>query len=66
MSGTILKREMVAAPAEGIIMTVAYRLEFLELASGQTTIIELTVKELFQEAIPQAVEELIRQRNSRS
>lgn len=64
MSGTILSREMVAAPAQGVIMTVAYRLEFFNLVNGQTTVIELTVKELFQNAIPQAVDEILRQRNS--
>lgn len=39
MSGTILSREMVAAPANGVIMTATYRLEFLNLADGQTTVI---------------------------
>ncbi len=56
MSGTILTREMVAAPANGVIMTVAYRLEFLNLDNGRTTVVEVTVKELFQEAIPEVVE----------
>lgn len=58
MSGTILKREMVAAPTQGVIMNVAYRLDFLDLHSGQKVRLEVTVKELFQEAIPAVVEEL--------
>jgi hypothetical protein len=58
MSGTILSREMVAAPAQGVIMTVAYRLEFLNLDNDQTTTLEVTVKELFQDAIPAVVDEM--------
>ncbi|MDT8444151.1 MAG: hypothetical protein RQ722_07655, partial [Desulfuromonadales bacterium] len=61
MSGTILTREMVAAPANGVIMTVAYRLEFLNLSSGGTTVIEVTVKELFQDVVPKAVEYMAKQ-----
>jgi len=60
MSGTILKREMVAAPMQGVITHVAYRLDFLDLQSGQLVSLEVTVKELFQEAIPAVVEELAR------
>lgn len=58
MSGTILSREMVAAPANGVIMTAAYRLEFVNRGTGQTTIIEILAKELFQEVIPATVEYL--------
>jgi len=58
MSGTILLREMVTAPAQGVIMHVAYRLEFLDLATNQTVIVEVEVKELFQDAIPAIVTEL--------
>ncbi len=58
MSATILHREMVAAPAQGVIMKVGYRLDFLELASGQTVSIEISVQEMFQEAVPASVKEL--------
>lgn len=61
MSGTILSREMVAAPAQGVIMKVAFRLVFLELASGKTTTVEVAVQELFQDAVPAIVKELGRQ-----
>ena len=60
MTGTILHRQMVAAPAQGVIMHVTYRLEFLELGSGQTVILEVAVKELFQDAVPATVEDLAR------
>jgi hypothetical protein len=65
MSGTILSREMVAAPANGVIMTAAYRLEFLNLSNGQTTVIEVTAKELFQDVVPKTVEHLAKQMSGR-
>lgn len=58
MSATILHREMVAAPAQGVIMKVGYRLDFLELASGQTVSVEVSLQEMFQEAVPATVKEL--------
>jgi hypothetical protein len=58
MSGTIMKREMIAAPANGVIMTATYRLEFINLGNSQTTVIEVTTKELFQDLIPETVEHL--------
>lgn len=58
MSGTILQRQMVAAPTQGVIMDVAYRLDFLDLSNGQITTVEFVVKELFQEAIPETVNDL--------
>lgn len=58
MSGTILRREMVAAPMQGVIMDVAFRLDFLELATGKITTVETSVEELFQDAIPAIVKEM--------
>ncbi|TLM67652.1 MAG: hypothetical protein FDZ69_03925 [Deltaproteobacteria bacterium] len=65
MSGTILRREMVAAPMQGVIMDVAFRLEFLELATGKITTVETRAEELFQEAIPAIVTEFGRQMGRR-
>ena len=65
MSGTILRRSMDAAPTQGVIMTVAFRLEFLELATGKTTTVEADVKELFQDAIPTIAKELGRKLSRR-
>ena len=65
MSGTILRREMVAAPAQGVIMKVAFRLDFLEVATGKTTTVEANVQELFQDAVPAIVKELARQMGRR-
>jgi len=58
MSATILHREMVAAPAQGVIMKVGYRLDFLELASGRSATVEISVQEMFQDAVPASVKEL--------
>lgn len=60
VGGTILKREMVAAPTQGVIMDVVYQLDFLNLTNGQMTSVQVVVKELFQDAIPETVNELSR------
>ena len=65
MSGTILRREMVAAPAQGVIMKVAFRLDFLEVATGKTVSVEAGVQELFQNAVPAIAKELGRQMGRR-
>ena len=65
MSGTILRREMVAAPAQGVIMKVAFRLDFLEVATGKITTVEADVQELFQKAVPAIATELGRQMGRR-
>ena len=65
MSGSILRRDMDAAPTRGVIMKVAFRLDFLELASGKTTTVEVDVQELFQNAIPEIAKELGRQMGRR-
>jgi len=64
MSGTILSRGMTAAPANGVIMTASYRLEFLNLADGQTTVIEISVQDMFQDVVPSAVKHLAEQMGS--
>jgi hypothetical protein len=65
MSGTIMSRDMVAAPANGVIMTATYQLEFLNLVDGQTTVIEVTTKDLFQDVIPNIVKHLAEQMGKR-
>lgn len=61
MSGTILSREMTAAPAKGVIMTARYRLEFLNLTDGRTTVIEVATQDMFQDVIPSTVKHLAKQ-----
>lgn len=58
MTGTVLKRQTVAAPAKGVIMEVSYRLEFYNLTSAKKTVIEIDVKDMFQDCIRTAVKEL--------
>jgi hypothetical protein len=65
MSGTILRREMVAAPMQGVIMTVAFRLDFLDVATGKITTVEVDVREKFQEAVPAIVREIGQQMGHR-
>ncbi len=59
VSGTILNRSTVAAPAKGVLMDVGYRLEFYELSTKQVTLMEVQVKDLFQECINDVVSDLM-------
>ena len=59
--GTILERETIVAPTRGIIMQVAYRLEFYDPASRASTIVEVKVKEHFRDCIKLIVSEIVRQ-----
>ena len=61
MSGTILSREMTAAPARGVIMTARYRLEFLNLTDGLITVIEVAAQGMFQDVVPNTVKYLAKQ-----
>jgi hypothetical protein len=65
MSGTILSRGMTAAPANGVIMTSSYRLEFLNLADGQKTVIEVSAQDMFQNVVPNTVKHLAKQMGSK-
>lgn len=65
MSGTILSRKMTAAPAKGVVMTVHYRLEFVDLADDQTIVIEVSAQDMFQDVIPNTVKYLVKQMGSK-
>lgn len=58
MSATILYREMIPAPVKGIVMKVAYRLNFLELGTGKETSVEISSQQMFRDAVPASVEAL--------
>lgn len=58
LSGVILQRSTVAAPMQGVLMDVAYRLEFFDLRTQQVTSIEVQVKDLFQKCITSVVSDL--------
>ncbi len=59
MTGVILQRSTIAAPAQGVLMDVGYRLEFYDLQRPQTTQVDVRVKDLFQECITAVVDELM-------
>ncbi len=61
MMATVLSRETIVAPTRGIIMEVAYRLEFYAPGTGKSTVVEITVHEQFKNCIRLAVDELTRQ-----
>ena len=59
--GTIMERKTIVAPMRGIIMQVAYRLEFYDPASRASTIVEVKVKEHFKDCTKVIVSEIIHQ-----
>ena len=59
--GTIMKRKTVIAPTRGVVMIVAYRLEFYDPVSKNTTVLVVAVRDLAERCIPLAVEEIRRQ-----
>jgi len=58
--GTILERETIVAPTRGIIMQVAYRLEFFNPATNGSTIVEIKVKKHFKDCVNLVVNEIMR------
>jgi hypothetical protein len=56
--GTILHRETIVAPTRGLVMSVGYRLEFYDLQTGESTVIEMAVRDLVRNCIPRMVREL--------
>lgn len=59
LTGVILYRSTLAAPAQGVLMDVGYRLEFYDLQEQREVVIEVSVKDLFQDCIPDLVAELL-------
>ena len=59
--GTIMERDTIVAPMRGIIMQVAYRLEFHDPASKSSVVVEVKIKEHFKDCIKSIVAELVRQ-----
>lgn len=59
LTGVILHRSTVAAPAQGVLMDVGYRLKFYDLQTQQEVVIEASIKDLFQDCIPGLVAELL-------
>lgn len=59
MFGTILERETIVAPTRGIIMSVGYRLEFFNLKTKSSTIVEVSVKDHFSKCIARVAQEIV-------
>jgi len=58
LSGIIMKREMVTAPAQGVMMRVRYQLNLLVLATGKLVQIEVEANDLFEKCVPEIVAKL--------
>lgn len=56
--GVLTQREATVAPARGIVVSEAFRLEFVDPVSRQSVVIDLAVRSIAQEALPRLVEEL--------
>jgi hypothetical protein len=65
LTGVILHRSTVAAPAQGVLMRVGYRLQFYDLRSRQTTAIDIEVKDIFQDCVAAAANALAEKLSSR-
>ena len=60
MFGTILDRDTIVAPMRGIIMRVSYRLEFFNVQTKSSTIIEITIKDRFRDCISRVAQEIVK------
>ncbi len=60
MFGTILDRDTIVAPMRGIIMRVSYRLEFFNVETKSSTIVEVTVKDRFRDCISRVAQEVVK------
>lgn len=58
--GTLLERHESVAPTRGVLMDITYRLEFFEIASRESTILEVQVRHLAEECVNEVVADLAR------
>jgi len=58
--GTLLERHESVAPTRGVLMDITYRLEFYEIATRKSTIIEVQVRHLAEESVKEVVKDLAR------
>jgi len=57
--GTLVERHESVAPTRGVLMDITYQLEFYEIASRQSTILEVRVKHLAEECVNVVVSDLV-------
>lgn len=58
--GTLAARETSVAPSRGVIMEESYRLEFFDVSSRTSTVIEVSVRDLAEQSVPAVVKEISR------
>ncbi len=56
--GTLLKRSESVAPTRGVLMDTTYKLEFFEIATRRSTIIEVQVRDLAENCVDAVVRDL--------
>ncbi|PLY07733.1 MAG: hypothetical protein C0624_03515 [Desulfuromonas sp.] len=56
--GTLLERHESVAPTRGVLMDITYQLEFYDVASRQSTIIEVQVRNLAENCVTEVVNDL--------
>lgn len=56
LTATILSRDTIVAPMQGVMMEVSYRFELLELQTGEVLVVEVEAEDLFREVAPAIVE----------
>lgn len=62
LSGTLLARDMTVAPARGVVLDEAFRLEFSDASGKRRLVVEAAVRELAGKGISRVIEELARRR----
>ncbi len=55
--GTLLARSESVAPTRGVLMDITYRLEFFEVATRTSTIIEVQVRDLAEQCVDTVVKD---------
>lgn len=58
--GTMVARGTTVAPSRGVVMDESYRLEFFDLKSHTSTVIDVSVRDLAEQCIPEVVKEISR------
>jgi len=56
--GTLVERSETVAPSRGVLMDITYRLEFYEIATRESTILEVQVSGLAEECVTMVVKDL--------
>ena len=56
--GTLVERHESVAPTRGVLMDITYRLEFYEIDSRRSTVLEVQVRHLAEECVNQVVQAL--------